>query len=1155
MPERTCAIIRVGWPAMLLTVMIFAVSEVGAASKGTISGTVTDAATGSPVPNATLIISELRRGIITGATGEFLIRDVPPGIYTIRTRRVGYAPSEDTLTMTEGEGTILTIRLFAEPIPMETMEVKAPRTVRQRVDDASEDAEAYAYREGRSRAPISREDEEWLSLAARAIREGQYELARSYAAEIGYEVERYREPDLDREYVVLQEKEEGDKGWGMFLYYPDYRFVDVIVQRITPDFTGAAVQKIASSVFEELGARALLICNAETSGWGSDTSPFKCVLDEWSDEKTLLVQLVGVYVRQNPVMMRLPDGGRLRRPPYEGVWTRVRLTDNRFHPPGQKALLPELVWEALRSFRKKGFSVPTFENLPGTTPSDSTYVRTPPPGEHPRSLTERQIARPWAGFAGAYARRVGLKEQQSYTFWMYQVDIPSFGVVIEGEALRNTAIGLLHARGIKDNLTEFLIQHVLSGLRMDQIAEASGLFRRSRPKLSAHEALEMVKLLVNVKKLAGDVRQTIIEDLLYAGAVSVPSLMQALIEAKHNPPAQEYAMDILAGIGAPAVESLIGLLGSKDEDVRRRAIWILRRIGDDRAGFALMALLRDRDPEIRKEAILGLGTAQSRESVPVLLEHLPRADMEARRAIAWSLGEIGDAQALEPLRALLEDPDGVLRRGTAESLTKIAGNDLQHIDMLLEGTRSEDPLVRAEFATALGRGQDIATVDPLLSLTRDGSADVRHAAAQALGDLGDTRAAPALVGLLDDGRGKVRMSAALALGDLRATDAVPDLIEVLGDPDDQVRMVTARALGEIGDTRAVPALITSLDAPDRKVRIEAIFALGKLRDLRGTGPLLSLLTEGETRIRREAVSALEEILKEHPENVDILIQLLDSADASLRKKALDALQGIQDPRIVEPLMRTLEDKDPEARRKATEALSVTRDTRAVGSLLTRLYDRSLIVRVEIIRALGEIGDVRAADPLLELLQRTARSFEPEQTETDSLLCEETVAALHRLFDANRTDAKVLAQALGARDRTIRRKAAALLRHSYRPEAVDALIDALGDEDWYVRREVALTLPRFQDVRAVSPLMGLLKDDKVQVRRAAAWALGELSAEKARETLVNALQDDDWGVRKEAAVSLGKLGDPDTMEFLEPLRDDPRREVREAAEWALTRLAS
>ena len=959
-------------------------------------------------------------------------------------------------------------------------------------------------------------------------------------------MERYREPDLDREYVVLQEQEGGNRGWGMFLYYPEYRFVNLIVQRITPDFTGAAMQRIASSVFEDLGARALLICNAETRGWGSDISPFKCVLDEWSDEGTLLVQFVGVSRRQI-APARMPGGSR-QKTPYERVNTHVGLTDNRFYLPGERAAVySELVWEASRFFHRKGIGA---GGIYSSSPSDTLYVSSPIPDDP----TESRVARPWAGFAGAWARKVGQEEQFSYNFSMYEMDVSSFGVVIRGEALRNTPAGRLDARLIGDILTEFLIRQVLSGLRMDQIVEASELFRESRPKLTAPQTWEMVKLLKDPDLTVG-MRQVIMEDLLYAGAVSIPSLMEALVEGTCCPDVQECAMDILAGIGAPAVERLVEVLGSEDRDLRRRAVWILRQIGDDRAGFALMALLKDRDAEIRKEAILGLGTARSREALPLLLEYLPDADMEARRAIVWSLGEIGDPQAIEPLRELLGDPDGVLRKGAAESLTKIVGRDPQHVDMLLEGARSEDPLVRAAFAMALGRSQDIATVDPLLSLMGDGSVDVRHAAAKALGELGDTRATPALVGMLDDGRQRARMSAVRALGDLRATDSVPELIGVLNDPDDQVRMMTARALGEIGDIRAVPALIASLNASDRKVRIDAIFALGKLRDPRGSGPLIALLTEEETRIRREAVSALEEILKEHPENVDILIRLLDAADVSLRKKAMDALQGIQDPRIVEPLVRALEDRDPEARRRATEALGAARDTRAVEPLLTRLYDRSPIVRVEIIRTLGEIGDARAADPLLELLQRTVRSFEPEQTERDSLLCEEAAAALHRLLDANRTDAKMLAQALGARDRAIRRKAAALLRYSYRPEAVDALIDALGDEDWYVKREVALTLPRFQDARAVSPLMELLRDYRVQVRRAAAWALGELSAERARELLVDALQDEDWGVRKEAAVSLGKLGDPNTVEFLEPLRDDPRREVREAAEWALTRLTS
>jgi len=251
--------------------------------------------------------------------------------------------------------------------------------------------------------------------------------------------------------------------------------------------------------------------------------------------------------------------------------------------------------------------------------------------------------------------------------------------------------------------------------------------------------------------------------------------------------------------------------------------------------------------------------------------------------------------------------------------------------------------------------------------------------------------------------------------------------------------------------------------------------------------------------------------------------------------------------------RAAEDRDPSMRRKATQVLASTRDRRSVEPLVARLYDRSMIVRVEIIRTLGEIGDVRAAEPLLDVLQRNVRSFEPERSKTEERLHKEAAAALEKIIDANPGDVKMLVGALSARDLTIRRKAASRLRRSYRPEVVDALIDALGDEDWYVKREAALTLPRFQDVRAVPSLIGLLKDDKVQVRRAAAWALGELPDETGREALIDALGDEDWGVRKEAVVSLGKSRDPSARESLSRVMDDPRREVREAAQWALSQL--
>ena len=58
----------------------------------TLKGEVTEAATGEPIPGASVLIEELNRGVAADADGQFEFRDVPYGSYTLSIRAVGFRP-------------------------------------------------------------------------------------------------------------------------------------------------------------------------------------------------------------------------------------------------------------------------------------------------------------------------------------------------------------------------------------------------------------------------------------------------------------------------------------------------------------------------------------------------------------------------------------------------------------------------------------------------------------------------------------------------------------------------------------------------------------------------------------------------------------------------------------------------------------------------------------------------------------------------------------------------------------------------------------------------------------------------------------------------------------------------------------------------------
>ncbi|NIO00910.1 MAG: TonB-dependent receptor [Candidatus Latescibacteria bacterium] len=90
---------------------------------GIISGTVTEAKTGKPLPYANVIILGTTMGAMTLEDGKFAIRGVPAGTYTVKAMMMGYKPSEKPdVAIGPGGGVDLTFKL-EETIVMKTQEI------------------------------------------------------------------------------------------------------------------------------------------------------------------------------------------------------------------------------------------------------------------------------------------------------------------------------------------------------------------------------------------------------------------------------------------------------------------------------------------------------------------------------------------------------------------------------------------------------------------------------------------------------------------------------------------------------------------------------------------------------------------------------------------------------------------------------------------------------------------------------------------------------------------------------------------------------------------------------------------------------------------------------------------------------------------------
>ncbi len=73
---------------ILLALFISAAAFAG--TTGKIAGKVTDKKTGEPLPGVNITVTDTRLGAATDLEGNFIILQVPPGIYSIRTSLIGY---------------------------------------------------------------------------------------------------------------------------------------------------------------------------------------------------------------------------------------------------------------------------------------------------------------------------------------------------------------------------------------------------------------------------------------------------------------------------------------------------------------------------------------------------------------------------------------------------------------------------------------------------------------------------------------------------------------------------------------------------------------------------------------------------------------------------------------------------------------------------------------------------------------------------------------------------------------------------------------------------------------------------------------------------------------------------------------------------------
>ena len=118
-------------PSIAFTFALLLLPSLAWAQQGTISGTVTDAQTGDPLPGATVQIPETGAGAATASDGQFSLR-VAEGQYEVRVSFIGYQTVTRDVNVNSGSTTEIRIQLQPSQAELEEVVVTALGAERDR---------------------------------------------------------------------------------------------------------------------------------------------------------------------------------------------------------------------------------------------------------------------------------------------------------------------------------------------------------------------------------------------------------------------------------------------------------------------------------------------------------------------------------------------------------------------------------------------------------------------------------------------------------------------------------------------------------------------------------------------------------------------------------------------------------------------------------------------------------------------------------------------------------------------------------------------------------------------------------------------------------------------------------------------------------------
>lgn len=385
---------------------------------------------------------------------------------------------------------------------------------------------------------------------------------------------------------------------------------------------------------------------------------------------------------------------------------------------------------------------------------------------------------------------------------------------------------------------------------------------------------------------------------------------------------------------APLTQQLEIEMYSEAQGTRLEAVTHLAAFLERPITRVVLNAMKSRAPET-DELSAGLLVEASRLGGPpagkALLD-VSKADADEplvnRLLVVWS-------RRIDAQRPLLLSVDKHRRREAINTLVELAPLSAPELEGSLD---DEDPSNRRAAAIGLAKGEG-ATLAGYAKKKLDPAAPLplpqRLKWVAAVGSSQDPLCAETLRATLNDARHDeaVRSAALAALADCAGIKALDAITEAQRSKSPGLRAGAALALSLLPREAGVPKRLEAAFAdPDPRVLAAAARSAGVLRHRPVTQRLVELVDHADADVRREAVIALE--LLETPAAVPRLVRALtDDGSAPVREAAAHALGSLGSAAAVPALISATErDRDEKVKFVAAESLRKLGFTRSAGSM-------------------------------------------------------------------------------------------------------------------------------------------------------------------------------------------------------------------------------